>query len=262
MRRSPLNVRGFALLAVIVCHTGLAVPAEGQVRWPGVPSLRRGRKPFNIEVVDLFGAKGMVSLRVFPGEQKDLDELGGDTRPAKICVTEGAAGSCYIARARETNFAQGAQASTVNVGDGRVAILFQVDYQRINDEWRLVTVLGVDSHGKLVNLLPVLVISMQDNFSVWGDKQASGGELITAAQYLWSSLEETHFSPHRYRMSTYRFCPNRGRYLLADRFITRKKFNGLDAENHPGDRVLRAMMPQVTKRLGERHDAGKQICGE
>ena len=224
MRSPALKVLGLPLLALLVCQAKLAALAEDQATWPRVPSPRRGSKPFNIEVSGLLGAKGMVILRVFPGEQKDLEELGGDTRPAKVCVAKGPAESCYVARARETNFARDVQASIVDLGEGHAAVLFQAGYLGLNDEWKLVAVLGLGSRRRFVNVLPMVVISMQDQFRLWRDAEISDGELITAAQYVWRSRppEETHFSAHHYQISTYQFCPSAGRYLLVDQFVTKK----------------------------------------
>jgi hypothetical protein len=103
---------------------------------------------------------------------------------------------------------------------------------------------------------------MQDHFRLWSDTQISAGELITAAQYVWTSRppEETHFSSHHYQISTYQFCPDRQRYLLVDRFLTRKKFDGLDLEDHPWDKVLSVMIAQVKIRLSRQKAAGKQTC--
>ena len=72
--------------------------------------------------------------------------------------------------------------------------------------------------------------------------------------------EETHFAAYHYRVITYKFCPGAGRYLLVDQFMTRRKFASLDDEDHPGNRVLNIMMPQVKKRLLQQRDAGEQFC--
>jgi len=266
--RVNLAIRG--VLTFVACVTIpffgeeplVAVTTKAQANWPAGQSSRQKHELANLVVNNLLGAQGKVVLEIFPGEQKDLEELGGDTRPAKVCVAEGAAESCYIARARHINFARDAQAYTVDLGEGHSAVLFQGRYVGLNDEWELVAILGLGSRGQLNNLLPTVVISMQDHFRVWRDSKISDGELITAAQYVWTSKppKETHFSSHHYQVSTYEFCPSSGRYLLVDQFLTRKKFPGLDGENHPGDRMLSAMLPQVQSRLLEDRGSRKNAC--
>ena len=263
MSRSLLNACGWALLAVLVCPAELAVLAEGQVDWPRAQPPGLKSKPSYFEVDNLLGSQGKVVLEVFPGEQKDLDDLSGPPRPAKMCIAKSPLHSCYVARARDTNFAQEARASVVDLGEGRAGILFQANYVGINDAWKLVAILGLDFHGRLINLLPVVVISMQDHFRVWHEPQLSTADLITAANYVWKLQpphEETHFASHHYQISTYAFCANTGRYLLVDRFTTRRKFNGLDGENHPGERVLNATLPQVQSRLLEDSGSRKNTC--
>jgi len=240
----------------------MADPTKTQANWPVGQSSGRKHKPSSLVVNNLHGAQGKVVLEVLPGQQKDLEELGGETRPAKVCIAGLGSKSCYIAQARRINFARDAQAYTVDLGEGHSAVLFHGRYVGLNDEWELVAILGLGSRGQLNNLLPTVVISMQDHFRVWRDSKISDGELITAAQYVWTSKppKETHFSSHHYQVSTYKFCPSSGRYLLVDQFLTRRKFPGLDGENHPGERVLSAMLPQAQSRLLEDRDSRKHAC--
>lgn len=249
-------------LMILLCQAGLAITGEAQESWPRALSPGHGRKSFNMEVNNLLGAKDKVILQVLPGEQKDLDELGGETRPTKICIANKQATSCYIAHAR-TNFARDPQASLIEIGGGQSAVLFEARYVGINDEWKSVAVLGLSSRGKLINLLPAVAVSMQDQFRLWHDAEIADGELITVANYVWKLRppeEETHFSFHHYQISTYAFCPGSGRYLLVDRFTTRKKFAGLDDEDHPGNRVLNTMMLHVKTRMFRHREAGKSPC--
>ena len=203
-----------------------------------------------LEVNNLFGSQTPVALKVIPGRQGDIDELGGPTVPAKVCIS-GRANSCYVAQAKETNFARNPRISLLNIEGNHALVLFTANYLRINEAWRLVSLLGQGSHGMLINLLPPVVFTQQGQVRIWRDEQISASPLITVTDHYWTALppRETHFSDHHYRISTYRFCPRQRRYLRADQFITPRKFPGLDGPDHPGEIVLKAEMAYVRKRL-------------
>ena len=57
---------------------------------------------------NLFGSQTPVALKVIPGRQRDIDELGGPTVPAKVCIS-GRASSCYVAHAEENEFCSKSQ---------------------------------------------------------------------------------------------------------------------------------------------------------
>ena len=248
------------LLLLLVCEAGLTVEAGGRENWPRTERPSRERRPFNIEVTNLIGAREKLTLRILPGKQ---DEMDVHARPAKICIVNRPAASCYFAHAGDMSFGRYVKASLVEMGEGQTAILFQAEYLGVSDESKLVAILGLGSGGRLVNLLPATSISAQDQFRFWRDVQLSGADLITTAHYDWrlgAPEEETHFAAHHYRVITYEFCPGASRYLLVDQFMTRRKFAGLDDEDHPGDKVLNVVMPQVKKRLLQKRGAGEQFC--
>lgn len=248
------------LLLMLACKAGLTVDAGVRENWPRTERPSRERKPFSIEVTNLIGAKEKLTLRIFPGKQ---DEMDVHDRAAKICIVNKPPTSCYFARVDDMNFARYVQASLVEMGEGQIGVLFQAENLGVSDESKLVAILGLRSRGRLVNLLPRASVSTQDQFRLWHDAELSRADLITTANYDWRlgpPEEETHFAFHHYRVVTYEFCPRAGRYLLVDQFTTRRKFAGLDDEDHPGDRVLNAMMPQVKKRLLQNQNTGKQTC--
>jgi hypothetical protein len=212
-----------------------------------------------LKVDNLFGSSGQVSLEVIPGRQKDLDELGGKTIPAKVCALGKPASSCYIAHARGTNFARKASVSLLQIEGGRALVLFQADYWLVNDKLKFIALLGMSDDEKIVDVLPPAVFSLQGQFRIWRDEQISLSPLLTVTDYYTTAMppEETHFSSHHYRISTYQFCPREKHYQRADQFLTSRKFTGFDGSDHPGDAVLKATMAQVRSRLGKRQQAPK-----
>jgi hypothetical protein len=212
-----------------------------------------------LKVDNLFGSSGQVSLEVIPGRQKDLDELGGKTIPARVCTLGKPAISCYIARARGTNFARKARVFLLQIEGGRALVLFQADYWLVNDKLRFIALLGMSDDGKIVDVLPSAVFSLQGQFRIWQDEQISSSPLVTVTDYYTTAMppEETHFSYHHYRISTYEFCPQEKRYRRVDRFLTSRKFPGFDGPDHPGDIVLKAMMAQVRSRLMKHQQRAK-----
>jgi hypothetical protein len=203
-----------------------------------------------------------VTLEVIPGRQKDLDELGGKTIPTKVCALGRPASSCYIAHAQGTNFARRASVSLLQIEGGRALVLFQADYWLVNDKLKFIALLGMSDDEKIVDVLPPAVFSLQGQFRIWRDEQISLSPLLTVTDYYTTAMppEETHFSSHHYRISTYQFCPREKHYQRADRFLTSRKFPGFDGPDHPGDIVLKAMMARVRSRLGKRQQAPQGFC--
>lgn len=186
---------GITLLLLLVCKTGLTVDAGGRENWPRTERPSHERRPFKIEIMNLVGAEDKLTLRIFPGKQ---DETDVHARPAKICIVNMPATSCYIAHAGDLNFGRYVQVSLVEMGKGQVAILFQAEYLGVSDESKLVAILGLGSRGRLVNLLPAISVSAQDQFRLWHDAQLSDADLITTVNYDWRlgpPDEETHFAP-------------------------------------------------------------------
>jgi hypothetical protein len=257
------SIRSCAVKLTVVLAFAGAMPSLGwaekdpQERVSGNQKQTRSQ----LEVNNLFGSHTPVTLKVIPGRQKDIDELDGPAIPAKVCIS-GRANSCYVAQAAKTNFARNPRISLLTIEGNYAVVLLSASYLRINDEWKLVTLLGQSRDGKLTNLLPSLVFTLQGDIRIWRDEQISASPLLTATDYYWTAMppEETHFSDHHYRISTYKFCAERKRYLRVDDFITPKKFPGLDDENHPGEIVLKAEMAHVRKRLLQHQAIVKSSC--
>ncbi len=219
--------------------------------------------PFSIAIQHLLGASGAVIVEIIPGTMGDVG-LGSIT-PAKACIQGTDSSGCYTASVTLTGSSEvwhyGGQTKveTKDLGDGHSIIVLMASTSGASDTARLLALLGADSKGRLVNLLPFVSLTLEDQYLYWISPASSSYGIVTIASYLWGE-RETHFEDHRYKLSSYEYCPAQGRFVLADQFTTQSKFALERADNDPGAFVLKTEMKQVKRRLAGRRNAIKMSC--
>ena len=236
-------------------------PPSAQKKSSGSADLSKEEKSYTVQINDLLGASGPVTIQIIPGEQKDIDEVDGPTKPAKACVSGKSASSCYTAQDSDYKYARNVQTSLVSTGEGHSVLLMSASYLTVTEEVKSVVVLGMNADGKLLNLLaPVRLPELGGQYRLWDDKLISPGQILTAAKRIWAT-PEGHFDSHRYRVTTYAFCPTARRYVAVDTFRTQKKFPS-ESTQKPGDVVLDVVMTLVKERLMKRSSKLTQCGGK
>ncbi len=197
-------------------------------------------------VVTVAGLRRPVRIAVLPGH----DGLARNPRPAKLCayaVPGGARVDCFEPRAKGWAFFGNPRARTVRLTGSEKAVLFSASSNGGGSGsatlWALL-IFGRDRKWK--NLLPVVTTSEQSDHLYWFSSDISPYGLFTIADYVWEK-GEFHFSEHRYRIETFEFCPLGGTYALADQFVTRRKFPGLDEVDTI--RVIEPNFKEIDERL-------------
>jgi len=118
----------------------------------------------------------------------------------------------------------------------------------------------VVKRGRLENLLPEVKVSEQSEHQIWKETLISDLPIIVTATYEWGD-GETHFSAHRFRISTYVFGHQLQNYTLQDEYITAKKYASFDQADKIT--VLQNEKSEILTRLRRQskltRDAAKQI---
>jgi hypothetical protein len=82
-------------------------------------------------------------------------------------------------------------------------------------------------NGEFANLLPRVKRTNLGEYKFWDLAQFSSLPALATAYYAWGA-GEAHFGAHRYCIDLYIFDPNSGAYRRRVRYLTSKKYPGLD----------------------------------
>jgi hypothetical protein len=253
---SKIQRPAIVVLVVLFANSVYAIQ-QAQDDESGSEEVRQ--KPFTIQVDHLIGTKHPVVVEVTPGLQKEPGDDEGMV-PTRVCISGASPDSCYVAQDSRFQYAQDVHISVLHADAEHDGLFFRASFEAINDTITLVALLGVNDQGQLANLHPGLYYTLQGHYHIWSNKKVAAGSLITLAEHVMDIDRETHFSEHRYKIVTYSFCPEQKCYIQMDGFTTRKKYEGLDGEDHPAELVLKALMPIVRRRL-LRADRTRTKCG-
>lgn len=224
----------------------LAAPAKCQNL-----SLYFGKDKVVQSSAQVFDYKEPINLRVVEGMG------GGDVSrpflPALLCddsIRLAATLDCYQARSGKRIFWDDPQVELVDFEDGHQAALFNANLNYSGSGAELLwALLVLDHSGIWKNLLPEVTTSNQSDHLFWHLDSLSKAGFFSLADGIWSEGEE-HYGAHRYTIQTYEFCSSSGKYVLADEFITRKKFASIDASQPYV--VVRPMLPEIQRRLSHK----------
>jgi hypothetical protein len=162
--------------------------------------------------------------RVVNGE---TDSDGFPTTPARVCIGSGGAEDCYTPPPRDPPFGLNAKTQDVKLATGITLILFMADSSAGGSGSLSIIALLENHDGHLQNLLPKVTVSEQSEYGIWNLPNISAMPILVTADYVWAE-GETHFAHHRYRISSYVYDKQAGRYAERDQFVTVKKYPGLD----------------------------------
>ncbi|HWZ44685.1 MAG TPA: hypothetical protein VNW97_14510 [Candidatus Saccharimonadales bacterium] len=242
---------------VLTVAIGVMGMSAGGSAW-AADAARMGKPnlPFAMEVKNMVGASGVVTIEVTPGSESGPEsEIATASR---ACLVGAPASSCFETVA-DRKFGQPTTAEVLDIGDRRSGVLLMATVNGVTGSMRMVAVLGLSAGGQLVNLLPFVYVSDEDQFLYWRGTANSRIGALTVANTVWDLDHETRFDDHRYQISSYELCPGSKGFVLADRFNTRRKY-AMETDGHPGNLVLKAIMPRVKARLGSKRMVGN--CGK
>jgi hypothetical protein len=156
-----------------------------------------------------------------------IDAEGVATEPASVCLVSGTARQCYTAPKNDLPFGLNPKAYPVNLKQGVDGLLFTATASGGGSGSTTIFALLVVKRGRLENLLPEVKVSEQSEHQIWKEPLISDLPIIVTATYEWGD-GETHFSAHRFRISTYVFGHQLQNYTLQDEYITAKKYASFD----------------------------------
>jgi hypothetical protein len=150
--------------------------------------------------------------------------------PATVCLVSSDKERCYEPPKRDPPFGVDPQTRTIRLAAGHEALLFTV----ISTAWgsgyrQLLALLRPGPDSRLENLLsPEVVVSELSEYEFWDEPSISEFALLVVAEAIWGEdgccEGETHFSSHRFRVTSYTFDRSSRRYGVCDRYVTARKY--------------------------------------
>jgi len=99
--------------------------------------------------------------------------------------------------------------------------------------------------GKIENLVPWAGVTNVSQYAMWNLPEASPYPLLVLADFLWGK-GESHFDPHFYNLSVWKFDPKLDHYSKAFEYRTARKYSGGDSKPI---RVLGPERQEILRRL-------------
>src|SRR5258708_33038956 len=129
--------------------------------------------PVVIEVRNLLGAVGPVTVEIIPGSESGPYREPAPVTPTKACVHGAPLSSCFETVA-EREFGRPVTAQALDLGEGHSGLLLTATVNDLAASTRMVAVLGLSGSGRLGNRLPFAAIRNQEQFQHWQSGGASG----------------------------------------------------------------------------------------
>ncbi len=173
------------------------------------------------------------SVTTFMGKNVEITESkltpdGAEPEgPAVLCLVLKNERHCYTPPKNDPPYGLEPHASVVELKKGDKALLFMAQASASGSGWKWFLALLQPGTLGLRNLLPNVSISNQAEYRFWRDPAVSHALVFAKADYVWRK-GETHFSRHYYEISTYLYDANLRKYSLRDRYLTRRRYPGLD----------------------------------
>jgi hypothetical protein len=160
-------------------------------------------------------------------ETPRTDADGIPMSAARLCIGFSSSTVCYTPPALNPPFGLHPEAEGITLSDGSRLVLFRAE-SWAGGSGSVTHFALLDSRsGNLLNLLPDIRLSNQSELRIWKSPAKSSMPLVVTAEYIWAE-GETHFSRHRYRITTYSYDDADGRYVERDKYVTERKYPGLD----------------------------------
>ena len=179
--------------------------------------------------------------------------------PAVLCLVLKDERQCYTPPRNDPPYGLEPHTSVVKLRKGDTALLFVTQASASGSGWTWFLALLQPRKAGLSNLLPNVSISNQAEYQFWSESTVSHTLVFAKADYVWRK-GETHFSRHYYEISTYLYDANSRRYRLRDRYLTRRRYPGLD-ETDKID-VLSHEKAKVIARLKEKPQTVGTLKGQ
>src|SRR5258708_36380215 len=110
--------------------------------------------PVVIEVRNLLGAVGPVTVEIIPGSESGPYREQAPVTPTKACVHGAPLSSCFETVA-EREFGRPVTAQAVDLGEGHSGLLLTASLNDLAAYTRMVAALGLSDSGQVVNLVPL-----------------------------------------------------------------------------------------------------------
>ncbi len=164
---------------------------------------------------------------------------------AILCLGDSSARQCHES---PKDYGRYVEVGIRPLGSAGRAILFTAASGGVSGYSIYLSLLRLDSAGKLENVLPEnVVITIQGKYALLNVSRVSPVPLFVTADYVWGR-DESHFSPHRFLISTYvwRYSHDalRHAFFLEDRYLTA---NYYDFEKSPD--IIAAERKELLRRL-------------
>jgi hypothetical protein len=194
-----------------------------------------------------------------------LDDNGFAEESAQVCFDVASKSQCYTPQhgsgsgwGPDLPIGLLPELTPMNLSQGRSALLFTVfaNYGGSGSTFHY-ALLRPGNGREIENLLPPdLILSEISEQAFWSDPSISDAPIFVTADFVWDS--DGHFSDHRFTISAYVLetpflgLPDSFSYALDDRYMTVRKYPGLNAD--PGDPdatagVLNSEKPEILARL-------------
>lgn len=201
---------------------------------------------FVVSLLAAVAAGQAAPYRIVNGQ---TDSGGFPTTSAKLCIRSGTGDQCYSPPSPEwplPPFGLNATAKDLKLATGTVLIVFTAESSSGGSGSLTSIALLENRNGQLINLLPNVRVTNQSEYHFWSLPAFSAMPVLVTADFVWGS-GETHFSQHHYRITSYVYDKQAGRYVQRDQYVTEKKYAGLD----DGDdiNVLAAERADIIRRL-------------
>ena len=170
--------------------------------------------------------------------------------PALICdddIAKHFTLDCYQARTQKDIYFDDPHVEFVNLAQTHRAVIFSANLNYSGSGWTwLWSLLVLDSKGTWQNMFPEITSSNQSEHLFWHSPALSPYGMFSVVDFIWAD-DETHFAPHRYEIKSFEYCAGSSKYVLADDFVTKTKFPGLDDVDELN--VIRPELPEIERHL-------------
>jgi hypothetical protein len=160
--------------------------------------------------------------------KKDAD--GFPATAAQICFGPEIGERCYTPPEENPPFGLDPKSRAVKLDSGAQMVLFTAESSAGGSGSLTILALLEARDGQVTNLLPKVAVTNQSEYDIWSLPRISAMPVLVTADFVWAK-GETHFSPHRYRITAYAYDKQTGRYIEQVNFTTEKMYPGLDDVN-------------------------------
>jgi hypothetical protein len=169
--------------------------------------------------------------------------------PAKLCLRPMEA--CYTPPDREPPFGFRPHAEVMRLGPRLEAVLFTAESSSCGSGGlHFLSLLDVRD-GKILNLLPEVIVSNQGEYSIRLEPSVSPIAMFMTADAIWAK-EETHFGRHHFRVTVYTFDASHFAYSQRIQYVTGSKYPTLDDVERIS--VLAHEKSEILSRLSQSKD--------